>query len=86
MSNMNELVGFAIGLMIVMIIAYMGAGMGEKVQTALPVNASGDFASATTGAEIWTNGFSIVSIVVIVIAIAMAIRSLKGIQGGNGGQ
>lgn len=83
MSNMNELVGLAVGLLVVVIIAYLGPGIGEQVSTAMPVNQSGDFANATTGAEIWTSGFGIIGIVVTVIFVAVAIKALKGIQGGS---
>jgi hypothetical protein len=80
---MNELVGLAVGLLVVVIIAYLGPGIGEQVSTAMPINASGDFANATTGAEIWTSGFGIIGIVVTVIFVAVAIKALKGIQGNN---
>lgn len=84
MASMNELVGLCVSLLIIVVIAYLGPGLGEEISTAMPVNESGDFANATTGADIWTSGFNLVGIVVLVIFIAVAVRALKGIQGGNG--
>ncbi len=83
MSTMTELVGMCVGLLTLVIIFYLGPGIGEKVSQAMPVNKSGDFANATTGASVWNNGVNIVGVVVLVTFVALAIRSLKGIQGGN---
>lgn len=55
----------------------------SSVSTAMPINQSGDFADATSGAEIWSSGFGIIGIVVTVIFVAVAIKALKGIQGNN---
>jgi len=84
MANMNELVGMCVGLLIIVIIAYLGPGMGEEIATVMPINQSGEFANATSGADVWTSGFNIVTIVVLIIFIAVAIRALKGINGGQG--
>lgn len=86
MSNMSELVGMVVSLLTLVIVFYMGPGIGEKVSTAMPINKTGDFANTTTGASVWNNGVNIVGIVVLVTFVALAIRSLKGIQGGNGGE
>lgn len=80
MASMNDLVGLCVSLLIIVVIAYLGPGLGEQISTAMPVNASGDFANATTGADVWTSGFGLVSIVVLVIFIAVAVKALKGIQ------
>ncbi len=80
---MNELLGLTIGLMVITIVAYLGPGIGEKVSTAMPINKTGDFASTTTGADIWNSGMGIIGIVVTVIMVAVAIKALKGIQVGN---
>jgi hypothetical protein len=83
MSTMQELVGMSVGLLTLMICLYLGPGIGDKISTAVPVNKSGDFANATTGASVWNSGVSILGVVVLVSFVALAIRSLKGIQGGN---
>lgn len=82
-TNMNDLVGLAIGLLVITIVAYMGPGIGEQVSTAMPVNKTGDFANTTTGADVWTSGMGIIGIVVTVIFVAVAIKALKGIQGNS---
>lgn len=79
--NMNEVVGACLSLLVIVIVAYMGPGIGEQVRTAMPINATGDFAGTTTGADIWSSGIGIISIVVTVIFVAIAIKALKGIQG-----
>ncbi|WP_292379363.1 hypothetical protein [Methanosarcina sp. UBA289] len=53
------------------------------MSTAMPINKTGDFASTTTGADIWNSGMGIIGIVVTVIMVAVAIKALKGIQVGN---
>ena len=83
---MSEIVGLCVGLMVIMIVCYIGPGIGSKVQTALPYNKTGDFANSATGASVWSNSINIVGIVVLVTFVALAIRSLKGIQDGNGEQ
>lgn len=79
-TNMNDLIGLAIGLLTITIVAYLGPGVGEQVSTAMPINQSGDFANVTTGADVWTSGMGIIGIVVTVIFVAVAIKALKGIQ------
>lgn len=86
MTSMSEIIGLCLSLMVLMVICYIGPGIGSKVQTALPYNKTGDFANSATGASIWSNSVSIMGIVVLVTFVALAIRSLKGIQGGNGGE
>ncbi|MCE5295188.1 MAG: hypothetical protein LLF94_11330 [Chlamydiales bacterium] len=83
MSNMNELVGLAVGLLTLTIVLYLGPGVGEMVSKTMPINESGDFADVTTGAEVWTSGVGILGIVVTVIFVAVAIKALKGIQGNS---
>ena len=79
----QKLVGFGIGLLTLVVILYLGPGIGEQVSTALPVNQTGDFAGATTGAAVWTNGTSVMGIVVIVALLAIVIKSLLGMRGGK---
>jgi hypothetical protein len=84
-DDMQKVIGLAIGLLIVVVIFYLAPGVGEEVSTALPINASGDFASAPTGAEVWTSGATMMKVVVIIVFIGVAIGALfklKG-QGGN---
>jgi hypothetical protein len=84
-DDMQKVIGLAIGLMIITVVFYLGPGVGEEVSSALPINATGDFATAPTGAEVWTSGATMMKIVVIIVFIGVAIGALfklKG-QGGN---
>ncbi|MFA6887838.1 MAG: hypothetical protein WCQ65_12820 [Fermentimonas sp.] len=78
---MSKVVAGAISLLILVVIFYLGPGLGEEISTALPINASGDFADATTGADVWTSGVAIVTVVVIIIFISLAINALYGLRG-----
>lgn len=80
---MSKVVAGAISLLILVVIFYLGPGLGEEISTALPINASGDFADATTGADVWTSGVAIVTVVVIIIFISLAINALYGLRGGE---
>jgi len=80
-DSIQKLTGFAIGLLTLVVILYLGPGIGEQVSTALPVNESGDFAGATTGADVWNNGTSVMGIVVIVAMLTIVIKSLLGMRG-----
>jgi hypothetical protein len=62
---------------------YLGPGIGDQVSTALPIDKTGDFANATTGASVWTSSASIISIVVLVGFVGVIIRSLRGVSGNN---
>lgn len=73
-------VGGAISLLILVVIFYLGPGLGEEIGTALPICATGDFADATTGADIWNSNASIISVVVIIIFISLAIKALYTLQ------
>jgi uncharacterized membrane protein len=75
-DDMQKVIGLAVGLLIVVVIFYLAPGMGEEVSTALPINASGDFATAPTGAEVWTSGATLMKVVIIVVFIGVAIGAL----------
>ncbi len=77
---MSTVVAGAISLLILVVIFYLGPGLGEEISRALPVNATGDFADATTGADVWTSGVAIVTVVVIIIFISLAINALYGLR------
>jgi len=77
---MSKVVAGAISLLILVVIFYLGPGLGEEISRALPVNATGDFAGATTGADVWTSGVAIVTVVVIIIFISLAINALYGLK------
>lgn len=79
MDDMQKLVGFAISLLILVVVFYLGPGVGEAVSTALPAT-SGEFSNATTGAEIWNAGTSISIVVVIVAMIGVALAALYKLQ------
>lgn len=83
MASLNEIVGMMVSLLTVVIVMYLGPGIGSQVSTALPINASGDFANSTTGADVWTSASAIVSVVVLVGFVGVILRSLKGVAGGN---
>jgi len=78
---MKTVVSYAVSLMVVMVIAYVGPGLGESISTAMPVNASGDFADATKGAEIWGSNITILSVVILIVFISLAIKSIMGMSG-----
>lgn len=80
-STMKTVVSYAISLMVVMVIAYVGPGLGEEISTAMPINSSGDFADATTGADIWTSNLTILSVVILIVIISLAIKSIMGMSG-----
>jgi hypothetical protein len=67
--------------MIITVVFYLGPGVGEEVSSALPINASGDFADAPTGAEVWTSGATMMKIVVIIVFIGVAIAALFRLKG-----
>jgi len=77
---MQTTISYAIGLMVIMVIAYVGPGLGEEISTAMPINADGDFASATTGAEIWGSNITILSVVILIVFISLAIKSIMGMS------
>ena len=77
---LTKVVGSAISLMIILVIFYLGPGLGENISDAMPICATGDFADATTGAEVWSSGASIMSVVVIIAFIAIAIKELYNLQ------
>ena len=83
MATMDNIVGAMISLMIILVVAYLGPGLGQEVATILPINASGDFASVTTGAEIWESAIGILSVVIVIVLIAMAIKSLYDLKKGS---
>jgi len=76
----EEISAFCMGLLTVVVILYLGPGLGESMSTSLPINESGDFGTATTGADIWTSGVAILGAVIVIAAVAIAIRALKGLK------
>ena len=82
-DDMQKVIGLAIGLMIITVVFYLGPGVGEQVSTALPINGSGGFASAPTGAEVWTSGATMMKIVVIIVFIGVAIAALFKLKSGG---
>ena len=77
---LQAVVGSAISLMIILVIFYLGPGLGESISDAMPICSTGDFADATTGAEVWGSGAAIMSVVVIIAFIAIAIKELYNLQ------
>lgn len=86
MASMNEIIGMMITLMTVVIVMYLGPGIGQQVSTALPINKTGDFANATTGASVWNSASSIIAVVILVGFVGVILRSLKGISGNGGNE
>ncbi|MDD5498830.1 MAG: hypothetical protein PHI10_05040 [Dehalococcoidales bacterium] len=78
MSTMDTVIAYSVGLMVVMVIMYVGPGLGEEISAAMPINASGDFADATTGAEIWGSNAKILGVVILIVFISLAIKSIMG--------
>ena len=78
MSTMETTISYAIGLMVIMVIAYVGPGLGEEISTAMPICSTGEFADATTGADIWGSNITILSVVILIIFISLAIKSIMG--------
>lgn len=83
MDDLQKVVGGAISLMIILVIFYLGPGLGENISDALPICSTGDFADVTTGAEVWGSGASIMSVVVIISFISIAIGALYRMQNAN---
>jgi len=84
-DDMQRVIGLAVGLLIVVVIFYLAPGMGQEVSTALPINQTGDFANAPTGADVWTSGATLMKVVIIVVFIGVAIGALFKLkrQGGS---
>jgi hypothetical protein len=79
-SVIEEITAFCMGLLTIVVVLYLGPGLGESMSTSLPINESGDFANATTGASVWTSGVAILGAVIVIAAVAIAIRALKGLK------
>jgi len=79
-SIIEEITAFCLGLLTLVVVTYLAPGLGESMSQSLPVNESGDFAGAATGADVWSSGISIISAVVVIAAVAIAIRALKGLK------
>ena len=79
-SIIEEITAFCMGLLTIVVVLYLGPGLGDSMSTSLPINESGDFASATTGADVWTSGVAILGAVIVIAAVAIAIRALKGLK------
>lgn len=82
-DDMQKVIGLAVGLLIVVVIFYLAPGMGEEVSKALPVNESGDFAGAPTGADVWNSGATLMKVVIIIVFIGVAIGALYKLRGRN---
>lgn len=78
MSTMDTVITYSIGLMVVMVIMYVGPGLGEEISTAMPICATGAFGDATTGAEIWGSNVKILGVVILIVFISLAIKSIMG--------
>jgi len=76
----EEITSFCMGLLTIVVVLYLGPGLGESMSTSVPINDSGDFAGATTGADVWTSGVAILAAVIVIAAVAIAIRALKGLK------
>lgn len=80
-DDMQRVIGLAVGLLIVVVIFYLGPGMGEEVSKALPINQTGDFASAPKGSDIWLSGATMIKVVIIITFIGVAIGALFKLRG-----
>jgi len=76
----EDITAFCMGLLTIVVVLYLGPGLGESMSTSLPINASGDFGSATSGADVWTSGVAILGAVIVIAAVAIGIRALKGLK------
>lgn len=83
-DDMQKVIGLAVGLLIVVVIFYLAPGMGEEVSKALPVNESGDFAGAPTGADVWNSGATLMKVVIIIVFIGVAIGALYKLRSRGG--
>lgn len=77
---MTKVVGATISLLVMVVILYLGPGIGENIAEALPINASGDFADATTGADVWTSSVGIVGVVILIIFVSYAIKAVMSLK------
>ena len=75
-DDMTKLVGFSISLLILVVVFYLGPGIGEEISTALPVCSTGDFADVTTGAEVWDAGTGLTVVVVIILLVGLGLGAL----------
>ncbi len=85
MSTMDTVVAYSLSLMVVMVIMYVGPGLGEEISTALPLCSTGDFSDVTTGAELWGSNVKILGVVILIVFIALAIKSIMGMTGAKKG-
>lgn len=67
--------------MILVVIMYLGPGIGESVSQAVPINESGDFAGATNGADIWSAGTSLFVVVITIVVLSVALKSIFKLRG-----
>lgn len=79
-DDMQKLVGFSISLLIMVVIFYLGPGIGEQISTALPICSTGDFADVTTGAEVWDAGTGITVVVVIIVLVGLGIKAMYNLK------
>lgn len=77
---MTKVVGATISLLVMVVILYLGPGIGENISEALPICATGEFADSTTGADVWTSSVGIVGVVVLIIFVSYAIKAVMGLK------
>ncbi len=80
-TAMQEVTAFCFELLLMVVLLYLGPGLGESMSTALPINQTGDFANATTGADVWIGGVGILGAVIVINGVAIAVRAIKGVKG-----
>jgi len=84
---MQKVIAALISLLVIVVIMYLGPGIGEAISEALPICKTGEnasaFADATTGADVWTSNVAIVSVVILIVIVSYAIMALAGLRGGK---
>lgn len=76
---------FSMEMLILVVLLYLGPGIGSEVATALPVCSTGDFGTTTytTGASVWATFTKLIGIVVLINMIALGISGLQDLRGND---
>lgn len=79
-SSIDKLVTYGVGLLVLVVVIQLGPGIGQEIETSLPINESGSYADATTGADIWNSGTSIMSVVILIVIVSLGIAALYNMK------
>jgi hypothetical protein len=79
MDSMQKALSGLGTLAVMVVLMYVVPGVGDSVSTAIPVNATGDFADVTTGASVYSTGVKMLTVVVLMVFVGYALDALFGL-------